>query len=270
MASVTTILKHAGKFVSKHSPEILTAVGLAGGVTTVILAVKATPKAMELIEEAKRAKQETITEGGTIVVSNEEVALTKKEVIKASWKPYIPVVVTGLASAACILGSNSISAGRTAALTTAYKISETALAEYKEKVVETVGEVKEKEIRKEIVKDKIEKNPPNKKEVIITEKGETLCFDVLSGRYFKSDMNAIEAAVNKLNKRLLSYDYVSLNEFYDELNLPNVRLGEELGWNMHQDGFVELDFSSHLSEENKPCLAIDYLVAPRYDYSKLM
>lgn len=268
--NVSKFFKNVGSAVSKRSPEILTAIGLTAGFSTVVLAVKATPKAMTLIEEAEREKRDFITDGGRIDVAEGKCKLTKKEIIKAAYKPYIPAIVTGVMSGACIIGSRSVSARRNAALATAYKLSEAALTEYKKKVVETIGEVQEKEIRDKVIKEKIEKTPTNKKEVIITEKGETLCFDVVSGRYFKSDMIAIEAAINRLNKKLLSYDYVSLNEFYEEISLPSVRLGDDLGWNLHRDGLVEVTFSSQLSEEGKPCLAVDYLVAPRYDFSKLM
>ena len=36
--------------LDKHAPEILTGMGIAGMVTCVVLAVKATPKAIDLIE----------------------------------------------------------------------------------------------------------------------------------------------------------------------------------------------------------------------------
>ena len=68
---------------------------------------------------------------------------------------------------------------------------------------------------------------------------------------------------------MLSQMYVSLNDFYDELNLKHSGNGDELGWKL-DDGFIEVDFSSQLSDDGRPCLVIEYMVAPRYDYSKLM
>lgn len=47
----------------KHSPEILIGLGIASAITSTVLAVKATPKAMQLLAEAEREninKQEHI------------------------------------------------------------------------------------------------------------------------------------------------------------------------------------------------------------------
>ena len=42
--------------IGEHSPKILMGVGIAGMVTTTIVAVKATPKALKMIEEAENDK----------------------------------------------------------------------------------------------------------------------------------------------------------------------------------------------------------------------
>ena len=115
----------------KHSPEILTGVGIAGMITTTVPAVKATPKALDLIAIAEDEKNDT---------------LTKVEVVKTAWKPYIPAAVTCAASITCLIGASAVNAKRNAALATAYELSKTALTEYKEKVIETVGAKKEEVI----------------------------------------------------------------------------------------------------------------------------
>ena len=143
----------------RRSPEILTGIGIAGLVTTTIFAVKATPKALDLIAKAEEEKQEE---------------LTKLEAVKVAWKPYIPAAISGATSIACLIGATSVNAKRNAALAAAYKLSETALVEYKDKVIETIGEKKEKTIREEISKDRLEKNPVTKSEIFINEKGKTL------------------------------------------------------------------------------------------------
>lgn len=258
-ADVMKLLKVVKRSVEKRTPEILTGIGIAGMATTVVLAVRATPKAMELIE----LKQcENAGEMGDIE------KLTPMETLKVAWKPYIPALLTGLGSTACLIGGISVSARRTAALATAYKISETALSEYKEKMVEAIGEKKVKAIKEKIDSEKMEKDPVSKSEVIITEKGNTLCYDALSGRYFKSDIEKIKKVVNEINRQLIYDMYVSLNEFYDELGLPNTKLGGELGWSL-EDGLVEPSFSSQIADDGTPCIVLDYNVAPRYDYYKL-
>lgn len=247
--------KTAGEKMAKHSPEILVGAGIVGMVTTVVLAVKATPKAVILMEEKKKEEQVE--------------KLTPVETIKATWKCYIPTVAMGALSTACIVGASTVNMKRNAALATAYTSTAAALKEYQEKVIDTIGEKKEKAIKDAIARDKIEKNPVRNNEIIYTGKGETLCYDAHGGRYFKSDIDKIRKAVNELN-RTMTYDhYVSLNDFYYELGLKTTTGGEDLGWNL-DNGLIEVHFSSQLTEDGDPCLVIDYSVAPRYDYSKLM
>lgn len=251
-ANTRKFIKNIQRGLDKHSPEILTGIGIAGMVTTTVLAVKTTPKAIELINQAEDYKEEP---------------LTKLEVVKVAWKPYIPAAVTGAASIICLIGSCKVSTRRMAALTTAYKLSETALLEFRDKAVETIGEKKVRDIRDKVAKDKVEKNPVTKSNVIITDKGNTLCYDAAAGRYFKSDIDKIKKAVNEVNRRLLIDQYISLNEFYNELGLDNTELGYELGWNL-DDGLIELDFSSQIADDGTPCIVISYNIAPKYEYFK--
>lgn len=252
--SVTKLIKGIKNGLSKHSPEILTGIGIAGMATTVVLAVRATPVAMEIITD--------------IPLEDDQDKPTVKQVVKAAWKPYVPAAVLGVTSAACLIGANSVNTKRNAALATAYQLSRTALSEYKEKVVEVVGEKKEQKIREEIAKDKIEAAPIATKEVFITEKGNTLCYDVMSGRYFKSDRDMINREVNQLNKRLMDEMYISLNEYYYALGLQQTKLGNEMGWNIN-DGLIEISFTAQVAENGEPCLVVDYYVAPRYGFDKL-
>lgn len=168
--NVSKMFKDFQKLTKKHSPEILTGLGIAGMVTTVVLAVKATPKAMELIEKEKTFKEKEAHEGGIFTKEDERYAfeLTPIETVKAAWKPYIPAVLSGTASIACLIGANSVHARRNAALYSAYKLSTTALTEYRDKVVETIGEKKEHAIRDKVVKEKMEKNQPKNETVIVT------------------------------------------------------------------------------------------------------
>lgn len=241
--------------IKKHSPEILTGIGIAGMITTTVMAVRATPKALILIEERK-----------------EEIGAEKLEamdMVKTAWACYIPAAITGTLSVACLIGASSVNARRNAALATAYTLSESALKDYQGKVIEMFGEKKNEAVKDAVVKDKIEKNPVVTREVIITEKGNTLCYDAISGRYFKSDIEKIKKAECELNRQMLDDMYVSLNDFYYEIGLDSVKLGDELGWNV-DSGYIDLSFSSQLASDGTPCLVIDYSVAPRYDYRNLL
>lgn len=246
------LLKSTSKLIRKHSPEILTGIGIAGMVATTIMAVKATPKAILLINEKE--------------VEMRVEKLPKKEVVKTVWKCYVPAAVTGVASVACVLGASSINAKRNAALATAYTITETALKEYKEKIVETIGEKKAEEISAAVSQDKLDKNPVVKAEVIETGNGKTLCYDALSGRYFHSDVDKIKRAEYELNRQILNEGYVSLNDFYYALDLDPIKVGDKLGWNCNQERYIDVKFGSALTTEQQPCLVLDFNVAPIYDY----
>jgi len=247
--------KMVQKKTSKHSPAILTGIGIAGMLTTTVLAVKATPKALELIEAKK--KEEATDK------------LTPIETVKATWKCYIPAAVSGISSAACLIGANSVNTRRMAALTTAYQISETAFSEYREKMVNVIGEKKEKTVRDKIHKDKVEQNPVTKTEIIVTDKGSSQCYDPLSGRYFKSDIEKIRRAENDLNKSMIHdfFGYISLNEFYDAIGLPRTELGDVLGWNLDK-GSIDIYFGSQIADNGEPTIVIDHVNPPIYDFDK--
>lgn len=186
--NLKAIARSMGMALQKHSPEILTGIGIAGMVTTTILAVRATPKALLLIQEAEEVKHQ----------NTDASALTPVETIKAAWLCYVPAAVTGVLSMTCLIGASSVNLRRNAALATAYTLSESALKEYREKVVETIGEKKEQAVQDAVAKERISKSPVTNQEVIITEKGNTLCYDVISGRYFKSDIEKLKRAANDL------------------------------------------------------------------------
>ena len=235
----------------KHSPEILTGFGIAGMVTTTVLAVRATPKALVLIEQKK-------DELGTD-------KLTVKETVQTAWKCYVPSAVIGGASVLCLIGASSVNLRRNAALATAYALSESTLKDYQKKVVEEIGEKKEKKVREAVSKEAIEKNPVSKNKIIITGNGDSLCYDMMCKRYFMSSIDKLKKVENELNKRLFRDNYVSLNEFYSEIGLDDVGAGYYLGWNVEK-GLMELSFDCHLNEEGTPCVVVGFENPPVYNY----
>ena len=263
--NLSQIAKSVKMTLVKHSPEILTGIGIAGMLTTVVLAVRATPTALVKIQNAKDQKFNEQVDAG---VDPEEATddLTTIETVKATWKCYIPAAVTGAMSTACLIGASAVSTKRNAALATAYTITDAAMKEYQDKVVETIGEKKEQAVRDAIAKDRIEKDPVTEKEVIITGSGTTRCYDPISGRYFESDVQTILTAESTLTRRLIHDMYASLNDFYWELGLEGTEMGDQLGWNI--DNPIELGpFSSQVSRDGVPCLIINYRISPKYGYS---
>lgn len=248
LSLIITGMKNA---VITHCPEILTGMGLAGMVTAGVLAVKATPKAMKLIEEEK--------------ARNSTEHLTVSQTVKTAGLCYIPSVITAAVSAACIVGASSIHSGRNAALAAAYALSESTLKEYQEKVIETVGEKKEQDIKDAISRDKVEHDPVSSREVVFTSGGNTLCYDVISGRYFTSDIETIKRAVNELNRQMRDEMFISLNEFYREVGLNSIPIGENIGWDIDK-GYIDLYFSTQLTDDERPCVVINYSTPPTYGY----
>lgn len=256
--NLSNVIKDIKKVAVKHSPTILTGIGIAGMITTTVLAVKVTPKALDIIADIKEKHDDDC-----------DKKAVAKELVTRVVPVYAPAAVMGIASTACLIGANSVHAKRNAALAAAYTISDTALREYREKVVETMGEKKDKAVKDEIAKDKLKEDPVQSHEVIVTKRGTTLCYDCIFGRYFKSDMETIKRAITKVNRMIVTDMYASLNDFYSEIDIPPVKIGDMIGWNI-DDGELDVDFSSQLAEDGTPCLVIGYTAAPRYGYSSFM
>lgn len=268
---VTKMFSDAKAFMTKHSPEILTGVGIAGMITTTVLAVKATPKALQLIEEAERAKHTRI-HGDYCHIGNEP--LTKLETIKVAWKPYVPAAITGALSTACLIGASATNYRRNAALATAYQVVSTTLADYKEQVIETVGEKKEKTIREKAAQKKVDRMPETNQPVIVTGYGDVWFIDPVSNQEFQSDIESVRKAFNDLNYRMVvgMEEYISLTDLYNELGIPECRtvVSDDIGWNLGKDGPIEVTMHACTRKNGQPALMLEYLVAPRRGFEKLM
>lgn len=242
-------LAKLGILMKRNSPSLLTGIGVAGLITTTVLAVKATPKALWILEKEAYEKGDS---------------LTKKEIVKHTYKCYIPAAAMGVITTAAIVSANSINLRRNAAIASAYTIAKEGFKEYKGKVIEAIGEKKEQMIRDEVAQEQLNKNPVENNNVILTGKGDVLCYDVMSGRYFRNDIEQIRKVVNDLNHQLLSDMWLTLNEFYYAIGLGGINLGEEVGWNA--DELIEINFSSKITPDGEPCLVLNYETTPYYDF----
>lgn len=232
--------------LKKHGPEILTGLGVIGMFSAAVMSATATPKAVKLMDERKKE------------LETEE--LTAAQTVKTVWKCYIPAAVTGAVSAACIVGASSVNLRRNAALAAAYTLSETAFNDYREQTLKAVGEKKEEEIRDMVAVKSRERCPVKDREVIVTDKGNSLCFDMSSGRYFTSDIESVRRAVNTINEAMINdpCGYATLNDFYDEIGLKHTSVGDRLGWCIGRNLYV--NFTSDIAEDGRPCLVIGYKV----------
>jgi hypothetical protein len=200
-------------FIKRNAPTILTCLGAVGVVATAVMAVKETPKAMTLLENAKEEKGEE---------------LTKFEKVKVAGPVYIPSVLTGAATIACIFGSNVISKNQQATLMSAYALLDNSYKEYKKKTDELYGEEAGKQIRGEITKDKYTGD-----EVSLDDDKE-LFYDFYSGRYFESTKQEVLWAQYETNRSMFVNYSVGVNEYYDLLGLEPLPEYEMLGWTCGQ------------------------------------
>ncbi len=254
LSLITNAARQFGRTLTKHSPTILTGLGVAGFISTVVMAVKATPKAMEILEHERNFRYD---EYGT----GYDVPINLADTIQLTWKVYTPSTLMGMVSIGCVIGATSISNRRTAALSSLFAVAESTLKEYQAKVVETIGENKEKKIRADIAADELKKNPLESKAIIVSGLGDTLCYDVYTGRYFKGDVEAIRRTVNEFNHRLIREMRIPLNDLYYELGLESVESGRDIGWDVEK-GLVEIDISAKLASGDVPCVVLTFTNKP--------
>lgn len=210
------LLKTVSGTIVKHSPEILTGIGIVGTVATTIIAIKSTPKVNFIIDEATKDKGED---------------LTTKEKVKLYTKGYWKVILIGCLSITCFVASNYISNKHFNLLNTAYLASTEALSRYEKKTEEIVGKKKKEEIDAAIAKDSLKRNPVVEAKIQDLGNGTQVFRDAWSGRTFKSNMAHVQAAFNSVNKLMLEECSVCLNEFYMTLGIDTNGCGEFYGWN---------------------------------------
>lgn len=251
---IKDLFNKALNFTKEHNPEILVGLGVVGMMSSTVLAVKATPKALDIMEDKKADMGVTY--------------LTRKEIAQATWKLYAPSVGVGLASAACIILGTSKSIKRNTALATVYALSESTLREYQSKAKEMLGEEKAAELDREVAKSRVRKREvttivesEGSEYIHHTGNGDTLVYDSLSGRYFRSSMNSIESAVNSINKSLLNDYIMTLNEFYNELGVPTIGVGSLIGWKSDKE-LLEVSFESDVDQRGNPYLVLSYKNRP--------
>lgn len=238
----------AGKAV-KHSPKILTVLSVMGVISTAKLASDAGVKSNAVI----------------IDLRNQNPEVTKKELAKAVVPVYIPTLLMGGATIGCMIGATTVASKRNAVLASLYSATELALKQYQEKTFALDEGKTDKRVRDAVAKELVESHPVRTSEVIVTGKGKSLCYDSLSGRYFESDIDTIKRAMNRINRAILSEMWITLNQFYDELGLTPIQLGDRAGWNV--DNMLDLKFSSQIASDGRPCIVVGYYTEPiPYDY----
>lgn len=223
----------AGRVLRKASPTILTCIGAVGVVATAVLAVRATPKAMELIQAGSRKNHE-----------GDPYAATKAEMVKSCWKCYVPAAVTGAATIVCIFGANVLNHRQQASLASAYALLNRSYNDYKRKLKELYGKEAHDNIMKALAVEK-------SKDVYIhncgflcdspldfedAEEEERLFYDPFSKRYFQSTIGRVLQAEYHLNRNFaLMGGCIGVNDFYEFLGIDTVKELEDYGWWVSDD-----------------------------------
>lgn len=251
------LFKRAGKVAADNSPAILTAIGVTGTLATAYLAAKGAFKAAEVLGEAAEAKKSNLGEGFDAEIDG---PLTTQDMFELTWKLYVPAAASAALTVAAIIGAAQINDRRTAAMASAYSVVEKSYAEYRAKAVEKAGKKKEQEIRDEIAQEQVNAHPVSKTTLIVTKRGDTLCYDRWTDRWFTSDMESLRKAVNDFNAQLISSTYASLSDFYHLIGLPSTRESDYIGWNT--DKLLEVDFSGVIDEHGEPAIAFDFRTKP--------
>lgn len=264
---LTNLARRAKFLVNDNSTTILTGMGVSGTVATAYLAGRASFKAAELIHDEKILQNKlgaAEAENGDFIPMDDLSTVTKVGLI---WRLYLPAFGTGVTTITCIVMANKIATKQLAALAVASGISERALQEYKAKVIDRLGNKQDQAIRDEVAQDRVNQDPVSGRELIIAGAGEVLCFDMLTGRYFMSTMENIKRAENTVNHNLNNHMYASLSEFFEEIGLSPTTFSDSVGWNANE--MCEVTFSTVMSSDQRPCIAIDFTHPPFWEYARL-
>ena len=264
---LTRTLNRTGLKIKKHSPEILLVTGTVGVVASTVMACKATLKVEEIVDEAKE-KIDTIHQVSADPAMAEkyseedgkkDLTIVYTQTAVKFIKLYGPSVTIGVASIACMIGSNRILNKRNAALAAAYAAVDKSFKEYRGRVIERFGKQMDRELRYNIKAQEIEETTvdANGKEtitkktvdvmdpnsysqyaIVFDDSNEGWDPDPERSKYFLIQQQ------NWANERLKSRGHLFLNEVYDMLGAKRTKAGAQVGWvydekNCEGDNFVD-------------------------------
>lgn len=255
--------------VRKHSPEILIVAGVAGVVTSAVMACKATTKVGKVVEkheqdvnEVHEALEKGVTKAGEQY--NQDDAKKDLTIMYAQTglqlvKLYAPSVILGTLSLTAIISSNHILRKRNVALAAAYTAIDKSFKEYRGRVVERFGKELDRELRynikaKEIEEKVVDENGKEstiKKTVEVVDPNSYSCyakiFDESCIGWSKNpeyNLMFLKQQQANANKLLQQNGYLFLNEVYDMIGVPRTKAGQVVGWiydekNPIGDNFVD-------------------------------
>lgn len=249
-------------FIKRNASTILTCLGGIGVVATAVTTAKATPKVMNLLEEAKNDKGEE---------------LTRTEKFKIATPEYIPSILIGAGTIACIFGANVLNKRHQAALVGAYTLIDSSFKEYKQKLKELYGQETHNEIVNAIAIEKVDPDwaihgsymasdcDLTKEEAC----GEPVLFyEEYGNRYFETTIEQVISAEYHLNRNYALRGYSYLNELYDFLGIEPTDYGSVLGWapNDNDMFWVEFNHRKVVMDDGLECYILEMPFEPTYDF----
>lgn len=253
----------AGK-AEENAPAILTACAVAGIIATTVYTFKKSPKIQEIIAEKKRDLEDTAPN------DKETKQVVVKEAVKELAPQVAPIIIfTGL-SIACVIGAHKLHLGKEAALTTAFLTADRSLKEWKEAAKEKLEKKDYEKVEEAVLEKRINEAMESSEPPIKTGYGNYLCIDGPTGRMFYSNIDRINKIVGDVNSQLKDGydDFITWNSFRRDLGLPSVSIGNELGFNVHDQ--VDVKYSTIFDDEaNAPVLYLEYTPKPRFKWGDL-
>lgn len=228
-----------------NSPVIYSSIAGVGTVVTAYLVGRASFKACRIIDKYEE-------EYGA---SENRLERTTNRA-KLVWKFYIPPAITATTTVVSIVAANKVQANKTIAAQSALAVSQQLYSDYREKVIEQIGENKDQKIRDEIAQERVKALPPPAEGVVIAGTGHVLCCEQYTGRYFLSDMETLRKAQNDINSKLLAHDYATLSDLYYMIGLSNTTESSQIGWK--SDRQMKMEFSAVMTEDGRPCISFEY------------
>ena len=211
-------------FLKKNSATILTVTATIGVITTSVLSAKAAIKASRVLTHKEEEKGEK---------------LTFEETISAIWTIYIPPVVSGMSTIACVFGANILNQCQQASLASAYALIDSSYKEYKAKLKELYGEEAHNNIVDAIAAEKCDEANISAggltsayTQEIESDTEPRLFYDEYSGRYFESTIEKVLLAEYHLNRNYILRGFARLNDFYEFLGLEQTDYDEAVGWDI--------------------------------------
>lgn len=241
-------LSNSKMFLKNRSSTILAFISAAGVIATTVMAVKATPKALLLLENAEYEKGDD---------------LTTLEKIKVAAPVYIPSILIGTATIASIFSIDLLGKRNQAALTSAYALIDSSYKEYREKVASLYGKDADNNVKNSIAEDKYDETEDLADD-------EQWFFDFFSMQYFKSTTEKVLRAEYDFNHLLSLIGYASLNEFYNCLGISNVDGGDQIGWSTGTFGgnsWIDFMHEDIAMKNGSKCTAIIMPTEPYPDYT---